>query len=657
MKFRPSEVNGRDQASPGFRALLAILLALSLSCGSFASAQEPDAGEKTESRESLSTKQEALSLRYRRFQSTLLQLAEYLRQTDPDRAELLVRALGKSKETRIDDQLAELVKLLDSGQLGDAIDGQESVMQHMQLVLALLQSEDRQSELQQEQERIQALIRDVDKLIGKQTDARAATERGGPAERAADQQRKVSEQTQDVINKIRQQDSDRSPDSSPRDSQPQDGSNPDGSSRNSDSSGKPADGSSAPKDGNNGESPQDGQKPGEKPADGDPSRNKPKDNPGGKPGDKSKDPADQSPMKGDSGSPMPESPDPQSPPEESDSNPSPPGQSQSGKSKPGSSKPGKSQPGQPQEGQPQEGQPQEDGQQGADQDAGEQPSSPDGEPQDPTRRPTPGRSELEQAREQMERAIEELKKQQRSKASEEQDRALAELLKAKEKLEEILRQLREEEQELLLAALEARFRDMLARQINVFNGTVGVAAVPMDQRSDRQRGRAIELARAQDEVALLAAKVLTLLKEEGSSIAFPEAVIQIRDDMQTSARRLERLEVGELTQGIQKDIIESLEEMLEALQKEMEKSKDKKQQQQQGQQGQQQDPALVDALAELRMLRSLQYRVNRRTKQLGRLVEGEQADDPDLVQQLRELSARQAKIQRTAYDLSTGKNQ
>ena len=57
------------------------------------------------------------------------------------------------------------------------------------------------------------------------------------------------------------------------------------------------------------------------------------------------------------------------------------------------------------------------------------------------------------------------------------------------------------------------------------------------------------------------------------------------------------------------------------------------------------------------MLRSLQYRVNRRTKQMGRLVDGEQAQDPDVLQQLRELSSRQAKIQRTADDLASGRNQ
>lgn len=580
-----------------------------------ATAESPTSeAEPGDSQPLLATRQDALALRYKRFEDTLQQLMEYLRKTDPDRADLLERALSESKQTLIPDQLGELTVLLEREQLGDAISGQEAVIQQMKRILQLLQSEDRQSELEKEQARIQALVRDVDKLISKQTDARAVTERKGTAEAAADQQQKVADQTRQVIEKIKGQDAERN--------QSEAGDAAEGESKPSDP-GKPSEGES-PKDPSNPDKPATDQPEGDMPDDG------------AKPGDKpEKDPegdSPQDPSKGGASKPSGGKPGSKSPPKsESPDSKSP------------------SQEGKPQEGNPQEGQPSPEQQPAGD----ESQPTPAGEKSE--QQQTPGRAELERARQQMENAIQELKQKQES-ATENQDQALVNLLKAKEKLEEILRQLREEEQELLLAALESRFRDMLGRQINVYNGTLGLAAVPADQRTDRQRGRAIELARGQDEVALLAAKALTLLKEEGSSIAFPEAVVQIRDDMLTSARRLERGDVGELTQGIQKDIVESLEEILDSLQKEMEKSKDRRQQQGQPMPQQQQDPALVDALSELKMLRSLQYRVNRRTKQLGRAVDGEQAGDPDLQKQLRELSVRQAKIQQTAHDLATGRN-
>lgn len=563
----------------------------------------------------LSARQEALTLRYQRFESTLLQLGEYLRKTDPDRAELLLRTLGKSKEGRVADQFNELITLLERGQLGDAIDNQEALHQQMALLLTLLQSEDRVGDLEKEQQRIQALIRDVDKLISKQTDARAATERGSPGKEASDQQKKVADQTQEIIGKIDQQDAQKS--GSKSDSQS--GETKPASANPSSPDDQPKDPKEKPTESDlkDGTTPPDKDKPpksADKPAEDQPSPSeqdagKPSNSGAPKPGQQ-KPPGEQSPSKN---SPSPQQPMPQ------DSQP-------------------ESQPGQS---------PEENSESAPMQDES---SSAPGEER------TPGREELQRAKQEMERAIKELKQQQKEAASDRQDKALRELLAAKEKLEEILRQLREEEQELLLAALEARFRDMLARQINVHNGTLGLAAIPAEQRTDRQRSRAIELARNQDEIALLAAKALTLLKEEGSSIAFPEAVVQIREDMLTSARRLERGDVDELTQSIQKDIIEALEEMLDALQKEMEKAKDKKQQGE-AQQSQQQDPSLVDALSELKMLRSLQYRVNRRTKQLGRLVDGDQAQDAELIQQLRQLSARQAKIFQTADDLAAGRNQ
>ncbi len=588
----------------------------------------------------LPSRQEAVALRYARFENSLNQLAEHLRKTDPDRADLLFRAIGKSKEGRISDQLRDVVLLLKKEQLGDALDGQQSAVEQMLIVLQLLQSEDRKDEIEREKQRIAGLIKDVDKLVLKQTDVRAATERGGNADSLKDKQKQVSDATQKILDKIDQQDAQRNQKSSDADGKSKSTPKPSGKEDDpmkdkddavpsqEDDGSKPAD---APKDGSPGKG-----KPKEPKKDGDPkSKDDPskKDDPNktddGKQPDE-KDPKDADSEKSD-GTPMGKP---------NDSGKKPPKKSPKSKPMPGESQP-------PMDGQPMP--PMDDeGQESP-------PQQPQSEQDQRQQQKTPGRQELEQARKEMENAIEELKKKS-GKASEKQDEALADLLKAKERLEAILRQLREEEKEMMLAALEARLRDMLGRQINVLNGTVGLAAVPEAQRTDKHRNRAVELARNEDEVALLASKVVTLLKEDGSSIAFPEALIQMRDDMLTVSRRLERVEVGELTVGIEKDIVESLEEILEALQKEIEKAKDKKQQQQQQQQGQQQEQGLVDVLSELKMLRSLQYRVNRRTKQLGRMVEGEQSTDPDLRQQLQGLSQRQAKIQQSTYNLATGRN-
>ncbi len=129
---------------------------------------------------------------------------------------------------------------------------------------------------------------------------------------------------------------------------------------------------------------------------------------------------------------------------------------------------------------------------------------------------------------------------------------------------------------------------------------------------------------------LEADSALALLREEGSAVAFPEAVEQMREDMDQVVVRLGQADVGDMTQSIEEDIIAALEEMIESLQKAQQDLEKQKQQQQQ-QEGQSQDPPLIDNLAELKMIRSLQMRINMRTKRLARLVEGEigQADKPE----------------------------
>ena len=555
----------------------------------------------------LNSSQEALQRQYRRFEEGLYRIAESLRKTDPERADLLLRAIGKSKEERIVTQMNELSALLRDKKLGDAIEKQEDLIGNLQTILDLLLSEDRQKELQEEQKRIKAYLEEVNKLIGKEKGNRADNERGTPRDDVEAQQRKIREQTEQLQQKISKDDAAKNAKSQAKPgSRPSEGKSPDKSSEGK--SGESPDGK-----------PSDPKSEGAQPGEQKPSETKPNDK---KPAEKQ--PGEQKPGENEGGSK----------PSESKPGESPAGESKPGESKPGESQSGEQSPGTPQSGQPSPPQPGESGQSG---------------------QKTPGREELERAREAMERALENLKKNKRQDASDDQDDAVAELQRAKEKLEEILRQLREEEKERFLAMLEARFQRMLAMQLLVYDGTTKLGRATQSDES-RNTARALQLARQEDEIALEATKAVTLLREEGTAVAFPEAVEMLRDDMRTVTRRLEKTEVGELTQSIEKDIIEALEEMIDALQKEMEKSKNKDQQNQQQQNQQQQDPELVDKLAELKMLRTLQLRINNRTRRLGREVDGEQANSAELIDQLEELAERQARIQKATYDISTGRN-
>lgn len=268
---------------------------------------------------------------------------------------------------------------------------------------------------------------------------------------------------------------------------------------------------------------------------------------------------------------------------------------------------------------------------------------------------TPGREELENARKQMQQAIEKLEKEQRDSAGEAQDEAVAELERLKAKLEEILRQLREEEEEILLALLEARFQQMMQLQLRVNAATTRLSKTPKSDRSGPFVTSATQLSRDQADILLEATKALRLLQEEGSSAAFPEAVDQMCGSMRQVVARLEGADVGKTTQLIETMIVESLEEMIVALQKELDDKKDSEKQDQQQQQGGQQEQSLVDQLAELKMIRSLQSAVNRMTEQFDAALAEEANGDATAEDEefLLDLARRQQRIQQITYELAT----
>lgn len=570
---RTADNRGRSMCSIRVAALITALLVWLLAKAAPVSAQtEPPANGATQAADqSLSDRQEAITLRFQRFEKALLDMAEYMRKTDPQRADLLVRAIGQSKGDRIGEQMRQIVSLLEGRQLGDAVERQAELLDYLRNLLQLLQSEDRLSELDREEERIKDLLKDLGHLIAKEKDVRVATERRENIGRLIDRQGKVADEAGKLGDKIDAQDAERN--ATPERDQKEPGKSED-----------------VPKPGEN-----------------EPSEPGDQQDPNGKQPNKSE-PQD--------GKPNP-------------SQPNPGEQSEPGEQQPGQPDPSQSQPSQ---------------------------GSPQQSRQSPQSQQTPGREELKQAQEQLQQAIEQLEKQKHQDASKHQDEAIAQLQKAKEKLEEILRQLREEERELMLASLEARFQKMLEAEKSIRHETVGLAETPEKEWTSTHFGRVREVASKQNETAFECAKALTLLKEEGSSVAFPEAVEQVQHDMEMVARRLNNNDVGELTQGVETDIIEALEQMIEALQKEMEGKDQQQQQQAQQGQGEPQDPALLEAIAELKMLRSLQMRVNRRTKHFGDLIKGEYAEDAEVAGELQSLAERQAKIQQATYDLAAGKN-
>lgn len=308
-----------------------------------------------------------------------------------------------------------------------------------------------------------------------------------------------------------------------------------------------------------------------------------------------------------------------------------------GKPEPSGGKPADAQAPKPGEGQPPPGQSQ---------------AAPSGDQEQPSQ---PARPRVEAAEQRMRQAQQRLAQAQRKEALEEQEAALRELEQAKADLERILRQLREEEMQRVLALLEARFLKMLHMQREVLEGTVRLDKVPEEDRTHNHEIESGRLSTREVEIVVEADKALLLLREDGTAAAFPEAVVQVRQDMQQVVQRLAEGKVNSITQSLEEEIVAALEEMIEAF-KQAQKKLDDQRQKQGPQGGDPNDMAIVDALAELKMIRTLQMRVNTRTQRYSKLIQGEQTESAELLEALRRLAEREERIHQITRDLELGKN-
>ena len=296
-----------------------------------------------------------------------------------------------------------------------------------------------------------------------------------------------------------------------------------------------------------------------------------------------------------------------------------------------------------------------------------QPSGDDGEAQDAAGDPPAEgdddaararrtRQRLQAAEQRMQQARERLDDATRRDARREQEKAIEELETARAELEEILRQLREQEVERLLVNLESRLRGMLRAERSVLADAEKLMAADASQSERERQLEAARLGREQTTITTEAAKAMTLVRDDGTAVAIPQALEQVHDDSVQAAARLGRGDAGRETIGIVGDIVTGLEEMLAAVEKAQQSQKEEDAGGAPGgRAGEPGDQPLVDKLAELKMLRSLQMRVNTRTRRFAQVLDDtDQAAQPEVRAVLDRLAERQRAIERAARDIVSG---
>lgn len=273
---------------------------------------------------------------------------------------------------------------------------------------------------------------------------------------------------------------------------------------------------------------------------------------------------------------------------------------------------------------------------------------------------TPGQKNVEQAVPPQQQAEKELDKDKRPDAAKEQDKAIKELEEAMKELEKRLKQLREEEKAKLLANLEARCNKMLMMQTEVYNTTKAIHDTVTKnggQKATADVQKSQQQADKEGEIVAEADRCLKLLETEGSAVAFTRVLEEVRADMVAVQRRLGVTIVDTDTQAIEENIIAMLKEMIAALKKAQQDLQNPPPPGNPNNNNNKPNQKLINLLAELKLIRSMQQMVNSRTQMYGKKYQGEQAADPIIDAELKQLAQRQAKLQDMINKIASGENQ
>lgn len=236
------------------------------------------------------------------------------------------------------------------------------------------------------------------------------------------------------------------------------------------------------------------------------------------------------------------------------------------------------------------------------------------------------------------------------------EEAEEQLEQAKTELENILRQEREQEIESTLRTLEERFKLMLQMQLELNSKTVTLAAA---QKTESEKAiESFGIASLQKKGMLEADKALLMLNEEGSSFAIAGTLRQIRSDMEKIKERLEVAKVDSITEALQKDVSGGLNDLVAALQteqKENEKSQNGRAPSGENTTQTVDQRPLLQKIAELKIIRQVQLRINARHKLYANKLKGNTTPEENetLAGLTKELSERQKLLQEMTIKLSS----
>ncbi len=255
--------------------------------------------------------------------------------------------------------------------------------------------------------------------------------------------------------------------------------------------------------------------------------------------------------------------------------------------------------------------------------------------------PSPGGEDLASALPFMDSAGQALREARPEQAAAEQEEAGRHLQQARETLQEALRKAEAQRRAEARRGMAVVLQEFLEEQQDISSATERAA-----QEGDGETpGRALmlrlaDLAVRQRALGRRVAEAAELLDDFGRTVAWPEALQSVRDDLDACAHLLDEGELAS-ARDVQEEIEQTLEALIEVL-RQTDAVAESPPDQPEDRQREETDPPAVNVGEELRVVRTLQSALNRRTARLherrDRMEEGR------VRARLEDLTARQAAL-------------
>jgi len=230
----------------------------------------------------------------------------------------------------------------------------------------------------------------------------------------------------------------------------------------------------------------------------------------------------------------------------------------------------------------------------------------------------PGQKAVEDAVRAMDDAIGRLRRREPEKVRDDERDAARRLDDAVKELARFIRDERTGGTDRTVEGIDAELRRILKAQRELTGSTAAAhAARPPGGYDRRGLARLLLLSRGEADLARRVGNVAAAVRDEGTTAVFPSVLEEVRGDLADVAGRLAKRRAGHVTRAMQKAIEETLASLIDAL-----ASESRRRGERPGRppapptdpgEGRPARPPLVSPVAELKMLRTLQEQVRRRT--------------------------------------------